>query len=581
MAAAVKHVKLRNGVYQYVRRVPMEVQRHAAHWDRYFQSRQLFRVSLKTKDQMQMHVAAMKVHADFERRIDDITGRKVVSMPQGFGMVAPAARALSQSYLDHLVKRYRAVTYQPFEKAFLKADTDPSHADEYKRMVYEFELFAPQIIEEREARAGEEGIDTPADIAAWLVEMDGIKAPAGSAEFGLIVGAIRAGISQGHRDIQALIEGNIAPRISVVGTIANTKSLILSEVMNKYLIHRELPPRTEIEVRSSVRIFGEVIGDKPLDEITRKDFQKFVEKISASVIGSPKSGSVVRPVSAATVKKRIALLRAIINYAIDREYFGGPNPASGIKIDAYVKRSDLSIMPKKRRFTVEEMNLIFQHPWFTGCSSSTDTHSPGAVRLQGQEYWVPVLAALSGCRASELGGLMISEVVLDGPTPHLYIRDNKFRRTKSGKSRKVPLLDCLFDLGFRRYVEKIASGGAERLFPDWHASKGKNTNRNDDKAWANGSVIRAFNRTVIPSMLKGRLLEGARQEVTFHSFRGAFKAMLGSSEYKINHNWINEIIGHAKDQLDNSYIGEVALEETYAAVHACRYKGLQLPMSPF
>ena len=336
--------------------------------------------------------------------------------------------------------------------------------------------------------------------------------------------------------------------------------------------HRRAQPGT---------VFEKLFGNKRLDELSRRDFQNYAQHLAKQVIGGKTEGSIVRPPSSATVKKRIGLLRSVINHAIDRDHFAGPNPASGIKVDAFVERPNRSVMPVKRRLSVEEMNLLFQHPWFTGCASETNTHAAGRCRLKGQEYWVPVVAALTGCRAGELGGLMLAEVMLDGTTPHLLIRDNKYRRTKGGYARKVPLLDALLDLGFAKYVDSVRKSGADRLFPDWQPPKGKNTDRNDDKAWSNGKIIRAFNRTVIPTMLNGRLIEGARQEVTFHSLRGAFKAMLGNAEYKLNQNIINEVIGHAKSEMDARYIGEISIEETYPAIRECRYIGLKLPISPF
>jgi len=69
-------------------------------------------------------------------------------------------------------------------------------------------------------------------------------------------------------------------------------------------------------------------------------------------------------------------------------------------------------MPEKRRFNDEELALVFPHPWFSRCQSVTNTFEPGTYRLSGLQFWVPVLALLTSCRAGELGGLMLTEIRL-------------------------------------------------------------------------------------------------------------------------------------------------------------------------
>lgn len=83
-----------------------------------------------------------------------------------------------------------------------------------------------------------------------------------------------------------------------------------------------------------------------------------------------------------------------------------------------------------------------------------------------------------------------------------------------------------------------------------------------------------------PIALKGILIRRARREVTFHSFRDAFKTMLGLSNYRLPPNYKHEVIGHAKFALDQRHVGEIPVDETYPAVRACRYEGLALPPPP-
>jgi integrase len=260
----------------------------------------------------------------------------------------------------------------------------------------------------------------------------------------------------------------------------------------------------------------------------------------------------------------------VINFAIARDWFSGSNPASNIKIEAYVRKSDKALMPDKRAFKNAELSALFSYPWFTGCASSTDIHTPGKHKLTGAEYWVPIVGLYTGCRASELGGLRLDEVILDDDHPHIAIRANKYRGIKNAEARNVPILDALMALGFRDYVRGIKSTGADRLFSDWEKGAG------DSSGWGNSKLIRSFNRTVVPTALKSTLPSGARTEVTFHNLRSSFKTMLVSAEPGIHPNIINDVIGHAKGEMDSRYVGALPIEVTYAAIHGCSYKGLKI-----
>lgn len=123
--------------------------------------------------------------------------------------------------------------------------------------------------------------------------------------------------------------------------------------------------------------------------------------------------------------------------------------------------------------------------------------------------------------------------------------------------------------------------GTDRLFPDWVLPKSSKAYEKHDTPWSNAKIIRAFNRTVIRNSLGERLRDDARQEVTFHGFRGAFKSMLGLQANAVSTNIIHEVTGHAKGEMDQRYVGMIPLEETYPAIRACGWSGLILPTSPY
>lgn len=259
--------------------------------------------------------------------------------------------------------------------------------------------------------------------------------------------------------------------------------------------------------------------------------------------------------------------------AIGRRWRLGPNPASGIKLEHWLGRPDPRVTPPKRRFEIVELNSLFRHPWFAGCASSSDCYAPGNTKLSDMRYWAPVVALYTGARASELGGLKLSEINFDGK-PFIIIQPNEYRATKSGFSRKIPILDALITIGFRDYFDRIINLGGDRIFPDWECPKTHGLSEEDDlKRWANAKWIRSFNRTVIPSIFP-LVYPAIRSPVTFHSLRGAFKKVLID---KGHDRMANSIIGHIHDELDKRYIGKFDIEELWDAFHAVDYKGLIIP----
>jgi len=573
VAAKIRYVTTRNGVYQYVRRVPDSVINRPEGFAAFFKSQPIFRRSLKTKDQAAVYGPAQVVHEEFEDLLAQALGKPkpIRTLPQ------IPLRKVTQADLDRLTTDYREATIRPFKQAYLAADSDPLQAAELDRLYDKLDIDAEDLRAAAKpgATSTEGQPETIRETAQWVISNYRFDAPEGSQEFGLIAAAIRAGKEQGYDHVDDMRDGKVAPTMPVKSDgKAAGKGITLREAVEKYIKQKGFGPKPTSEINRSLSIFEGVIGNKALTALTRSDFHQYVDHLSSQIVGGKSVGSIKRSTSPTTVKKRLGILCTVINFSIARDWFDGRNPASDIKIDAFTTKPDKAVMPDKRAFKIAELNALFEYPWFTGCKSATDTHTPGRCRLKGAEYWVPIVALYTGCRATELGGLRVAEVILDDQHPHLMIRANQYRRIKNNEARDVPILEALAKLGFAYYVRRIKDSGADRLFPDWEKGAG------DSSGWGNSKLIRAFNRTVIPTALKGTLSPAARTEVTFHNFRSAFKTMLVSSEKNLHPNIINEVIGHAKGEMDARYVGKVSIEVTYEAVRGCNYKGLTVPTLP-
>ena len=579
MTGRLPYVKVRDGVFQFERRVPKAVLDRPAQFQAIFGGKLLFRRSLRTKDRSVALRALASANDDFEALVARATGKVIPPRSSERSL-----RKVVQADLDAIASRYRAVVANPFERAQALAGSSPTYADDLDRMTCELETYAEEIlasIDSNRPSMGAASFRSPVDMAQDVIKLGGFDASPGSEERGLVVNAIRAGLKQGYKRVEALASGEA---LAVLPTAIKSRpaitGLTIREAVEQHQDFKKVHAKQRSEAKLSLRIFEELIGNKYLEEITKADFRVFVEHLSGLHVGAKSASSIMRPLAMGTVKKRVGIFSAAINHAEDRGHFSGKNPAAGIKLTAWIAPQDKRIMPDKRPFKVHELAKVFGHPWFTGCESEKATHRPGRFLLQGSEYWVPVVALYTGCRASELGGMKLSEVLIDGPWPHLVVRHNEYRQIKSGKARNVPILDALISRGFLEYVKRVAEDGATRLFPDWKPPKGLEDNgalASADAAWANCRVIRAFNRTVVPSMLIDSLSLNVRQEVTFHNLRGSFKTMLSTSSFAINRNIIDDVLGHEKTGMDSRYIGTMAIEETYRAIHKCDF--MNLPIS--
>ena len=65
MASKIRYVSKRNGVYQYIRRVPDSVVNKPIRFEAFFKSQAVFRRSLRTKEQLAAYEAAKIVHEEF------------------------------------------------------------------------------------------------------------------------------------------------------------------------------------------------------------------------------------------------------------------------------------------------------------------------------------------------------------------------------------------------------------------------------------------------------------------------------------------------------------------------------------
>ncbi|QRM29563.1 DUF6538 domain-containing protein [Microvirga sp. VF16] len=255
----------------------------------------------------------------------------------------------------------------------------------------------------------------------------------------------------------------------------------LSEAVEAYLKqHAKGKQKKFIEnTKRAVGHLESVAGDLPLDLYNRAHGRAVIEVLSAK-------GN-----KTATIRRRIAVLSAVFNIAIDElELRGLDNPFRRLKIP------NLGLDKQRRvSFTKEELTTIAKD-----CVERDDD-----IRH--------LVAALSdtGARLSEIAGLRLEDVFLDHAVPHIWIRTH----LKHGRSlkeetteRKVPLVG-------------MALWGVTRAVKQSKALK-----RRDGWLFPRYANDEGVNGTAASNAIKKWLRNSLEISKTSHSFRHAMKDRL-------------------------------------------------------
>lgn len=563
------HVQLRGGIYQYVRRVPQRVLSRTEAYKELFGGRPTYRVSLKTK----IYLEALAAAAVQERHFDALVAK---ALDEHTPNIACSPKSeLNAAALGNVSAQIRNDSVIYWRSLILRANIDD--------MAREFlDVRLDQFVDDRDNANIETAVlsgRSPVQYAREVNSKLGFFVAEDSNEFAELVAAIIDGCHEARKAVNELFEGHSLPlepsssliRNFAAKTTPKHPSKSFSEVIAIQFSTKNFAAKTKAKMHRSQTLFIEIAGDKDINEYTKDDVRKFLDRLAEQQVGKATGQS--RPISRTTMQSYVSGISSPFDFAINRGWRTEDNPASGIRIENWRDAPNGILQPKRRRFEIEELRALFRHPWFSGCYSDSKCYEPGEVLLNDMRYWAPIVALYTGMRAGEIGGLKLDEIRLEDHAPHILVKCNEYRNTKSKLDRHVPVLDALMNLGFADYVAKVRESNSDRLFPDWDLPLQDAANSAYFN-WANCKWIRAFNRTVIPSVFPTMASSGGRSPVVFHSFRGAFKFMLmrhGPSHLA------NAILGHSQDDLDKAYIGSVAPGDTYAAFKSADYDSLAIP----
>ncbi|WP_133175937.1 DUF6538 domain-containing protein [Yoonia sediminilitoris] len=214
----------------------------------------------------------------------------------------------------------------------------------------------------------------------------------------------------------------------VFGKESTSLELTWGEVVDAYLAINAREKRRdphdqkkfETKTRNLYDKFRHFVGgsDTKLKAINRQDARAFLETYRQG----PK------PAKEGSIGRYASQIGAVFNFA-RKEYQDGTilNPFEGLR-NMSAERDDAT---DRRSFTPSEL-IRFE--------VVVRAKIIPEIRLIG------LLMIYTGCRTSEAAGLQVKDISLTSNTPHIKIRNNKFRKLeKGGLERSVPLVSPMLD----------------------------------------------------------------------------------------------------------------------------------------
>ncbi|MGL1564043.1 site-specific integrase [Vibrio parahaemolyticus] len=153
-------------------------------------------------------------------------------------------------------------------------------------------------------------------------------------------------------------------------------------------------------------------------------------------------------ISSSSVKDYIQKCSSFFAWAEQMEYTD-LNPFKGFRF-----KNETKVSAAKNAYNEQQLNKIFSNEIFT---KRTFKHN--------YQYWLPILARLTGARINELCQLYKEDIKnIDGIWCISINRNKLDKRLKTANSeRLIPLHPRLIELGFIRHVNSVSS---ERVFPE-------------------------------------------------------------------------------------------------------------------
>ncbi|PPD35833.1 MAG: hypothetical protein CTY19_01955 [Methylomonas sp.] len=344
------------------------------------------------------------------------------------------------------------------------------------------------------------------------------------------------------------------PEQRAITTIAFTqptpilpKAPLLSVVVADFLQRYDPKNKATLtKLKSTLPIFIELVGDKPITNILQADVNNYFDQVQKLPIRHDAKmfrGMSLKKIIATHTGRCIAegtfrsTYRASVSLLLNWAYVHYKDQGfPSLSVNGAVYRGDRSHgINKQRALTQDEIKLLFTHSLMRKYAADAS---------KAHYCWLPLIGLFTGARINEVCQLNpFTDIQQDQATSIWYFHftdeneaaDGVSKSIKTNSSHRiVPIHSKLIALGFLDYVERIKGQNDKHLFPAWKPNHGKASAR--VSKW----FIRYLGKIGLRDKTEGARLSG------FHCFRHTFIT------YGIQHKIAGTfaITGHETDVVD-------------------------------
>nr|WP_145545812.1 site-specific integrase [Variovorax boronicumulans] len=271
--------------------------------------------------------------------------------------------------------------------------------------------------------------------------------------------ATNAWLDRGRKDRGEVVDTPVAPAFSTAPVKPKTPTKAKHTIMDALALwkaDKKRVPKTAGVFERHADMFRDMMGDPPLESLTKGMGYEFRDKVQAWAVAEGRTAS--------TATKVLATVGAMLRLGLQRDW---------LQVDVL---ADVTINhggaegEDRLPWAPQDLPTLFNSSVFTAYELPTTKYA-----CLDAAYWVPLMLAYSGARPSEVAQLWTDDV-FETPSGGLAIefRANPERgqRLKKAPKAKVspswrvtPVHDRLIELGFADYWKAIAAHGVGKLFP--------------------------------------------------------------------------------------------------------------------
>jgi len=364
-------------------------------------------------------------------------------------------------------------------------------------------------------------------------------------------------------------------------------AITIEELGEKYIaeLATQKAPKTLLAYRIHTRLLSEILGaETPINEVGRPEVEavcEILEKMPSNATKRYPGKTIREAISQADAKgdsSRLASnsrrnyffnMFSVFGFAVEiKQLAANPFDDRYLKQRFTPKVSEAEKEETAISFTVEELNLLFHAPLYTGCQDDKRGYKkPGPNVVRRGRFWVPIIALFHGLRLNEIcqlysqdvkriDGELIFEVrsFLDGGTK------SEKRLKNEGSTRTVPIHPELLKMGFEQFVNiRKHDATSPRLFPELRPAKKSGSYSDVFSKWFLSFAAHAI---------------GKRTRPTFHGFRHGWRDALREAD--VSPERVKRLGGWREEGEHANYGRAKLVKELKAEISKVRYEGLDL-----